>query len=416
MATFPSLVPSAAPITPGAWPVSAITSLNGAESRIRQGSAQIGRRLQLTFTNIAETNFLAILAHYQGQRSGFDSFGFSTTTLAADLTPSGHAWLYASRPQVVDEHLDVFTVVCEFKSEPRGLVVAVGKAWRTGATTLVAGITTDSRSVAAGKQWATTSTTLNPGARSSGIGSNGVTWLAASTALTPGARSGTWLPAMLAASLWLDFADLTTLTASGGVISQITDKSGNGRTASQATSSNRPTVGTVNGKSCMVSTSTQYLEIANTISTVRSFVTVVQFTTITGEQFIVGDSATVDFHCEQGSNSVNVLGTIANSFVTGGSGWINGTSIAPLSMVRSTSASAYIFNTTGSVKIKQFSADRSGQFRNAGIIGNTCEIIAFDSTLADADRQKLEGYLAHKWGFAASLPTGHPYKSAPPSS
>jgi hypothetical protein len=143
MAAFPSLPPSAAPITPGAWPVSAHNSLNGAESRIRQGSAQIGRRLQLTFTNITEANFLAILAHYQGQRSGFDSFGFSTTTLAADLTPSGHAWLYASRPQVVDEHLDVFTVVCEFKSEPRGLVVAMGKAWRTGATVLSPGMGRD---------------------------------------------------------------------------------------------------------------------------------------------------------------------------------------------------------------------------------------------------------------------------------
>jgi hypothetical protein len=79
---------------------------------------------------------------------------------------------------VVDEHADVFTVVCEFKAEPRGLVVAMGKAWRTLATTLTA------RSVAAGKQWATTSTTLNPGARSSGVGSNGVAWVTTTTTLT----------------------------------------------------------------------------------------------------------------------------------------------------------------------------------------------------------------------------------------
>jgi len=186
MATFPSLSPSAAPITPGAWPVSAINSLNGAESRIRQGSAQIGRRLRLTFSNITEANFLALLAHYQGQRSGFDPFGFDTATLAADLTPSGHAWLYAGRPQVVDEHLDVFTVVCEFKSEPRGLVVARGKAWRTGGTTFAAGIATDSRSVAAGKQWATGSTTLNVGVRFNGVGSNGVPWVTGSTTFRPG--------------------------------------------------------------------------------------------------------------------------------------------------------------------------------------------------------------------------------------
>jgi|GEM_PF-1413513 len=189
MTTFPSLAPSAAPITPGAWPVSAITSLNGAESRIRQGSAQIGRRLQLTFTNITEANFLAILAHYQDQRSGFDPFGFDTATLAADLTTAGHAWLYASRPQVVDEHLDVFTVVCEFKSEPRGLVAAAGDRWRTGSTTLAAGAGADGIRVAAGKQLATTFTTLAVGARSSGIGSFGVLWATSSTTLRPQTRA-----------------------------------------------------------------------------------------------------------------------------------------------------------------------------------------------------------------------------------
>jgi hypothetical protein len=163
----------------------------------------------------------------------------------------------------------------------------------------------------------------------------------------------------------------------------------------------------------MVSTSTQYLELQSKISTVRSFVSVIQFTTITGEQFIVGDNTTFDFHANENSN---ILGsTFANSFVTGGSGWTNGASTAPLSMVRSTSTSVYIFNTTGQVNIKQFSADRSNLYRNAGTIGSTCEIIAFDSTLAALDREKLEGYLAHKWGFAGSLPTDHPYKSAPPS-
>jgi len=134
MATFPSLIPSDAPITPGAWPSTITSSLNGAESRIRHGSAPIGGRWRPQFVNITEANFLAILAHYRGQRSGFDSFGFDAATLAADRTPAGFAWLYAGPPQVVDEHNDVFTVQCEFKCEPRGLVVAPGGAWRTGAT------------------------------------------------------------------------------------------------------------------------------------------------------------------------------------------------------------------------------------------------------------------------------------------
>jgi hypothetical protein len=169
MAAFPTLTPSAAPITPGAWPVATISSLSGAESRIRQGSAQIGRRLQLTFANITEANFLAILNHYRGQRSGFDSFGFNTATLAADLTPAGYAWLYASRPQVVDEHADVFTVVCEFKAEPRGLVVAIGKTWRTLATTLTPGARDGGIVYGPGTAWMTSSTTFVPGERTNGL-------------------------------------------------------------------------------------------------------------------------------------------------------------------------------------------------------------------------------------------------------
>jgi hypothetical protein len=188
MAAFPTLTPSASQVAPGAWPVAAISSLNGAESRIRQGSAQIGRRLQLTFANVTEANFLAILNHYRGQRSGFDSFGFNTATLAADLTPAGYAWLYASRPQVVDEHADVFTVVCEFKAEPRGLVVAMGKAWRTLATTLTPGPRDGGQVYATPAVWATESTTLTTGTRFSGIGSLGVPWVTPATTLRPRAR------------------------------------------------------------------------------------------------------------------------------------------------------------------------------------------------------------------------------------
>jgi hypothetical protein len=190
MATFPALTPSEAPITPGAWPATEHKSLNGAEASIRHGSAEIGRTWRPRFINITETDFLAILNHYRGQRSGFDSFGFTTTTLAADLTPAGFAWLYASRPQVVDQHRDSFTVQCEFKCEPRGLVVVPGKTWRTQATTFTiggrGGDTVFGRSAA----WATSSTTFTPGDRTGRyVVADGVNWATSSTTLTRGDRS-----------------------------------------------------------------------------------------------------------------------------------------------------------------------------------------------------------------------------------
>ena len=40
--------------------------------------------------------------------------------------------------------------------------------------------------------------------------------------------------------------------------------------------------------------------------------------------------------------------------------------------------------------------------------GMDAEII-LSTSLTDCDRQKLEGYLAHKWGLTANLPSNHPY-------
>ena len=41
--------------------------------------------------------------------------------------------------------------------------------------------------------------------------------------------------------------------------------------------------------------------------------------------------------------------------------------------------------------------------------GTICEIIVCDSETSISDRQKIEGYLAHKWATWNRLPTDHPY-------
>ena len=43
-----------------------------------------------------------------------------------------------------------------------------------------------------------------------------------------------------------------------------------------------------------------------------------------------------------------------------------------------------------------------------------CEIIMFNTSLSLLDRQKIQGYLAWKWGFQSKLPVNHPYYSATP--
>ena len=48
------------------------------------------------------------------------------------------------------------------------------------------------------------------------------------------------------------------------------------------------------------------------------------------------------------------------------------------------------------------------------LTGQIAELIVTSGLLSETDRQKLEGYLAHKWALTASLPAGHPYKSVAP--
>ena len=42
--------------------------------------------------------------------------------------------------------------------------------------------------------------------------------------------------------------------------------------------------------------------------------------------------------------------------------------------------------------------------------GTISEILMYNTVLSAANRQKIEGYLAWKWGFAGNLTASHPYK------
>jgi hypothetical protein len=48
-------------------------------------------------------------------------------------------------------------------------------------------------------------------------------------------------------------------------------------------------------------------------------------------------------------------------------------------------------------------------------LGDYCELIIYKGLLSDPDRQKVEGYLAWKWGTVSSLDINHPYKNNPPT-
>ena len=55
-----------------------------------------------------------------------------------------------------------------------------------------------------------------------------------------------------------------------------------------------------------------------------------------------------------------------------------------------------------------------GRFGNEFYQGMIYEVLIFNPVLSIDRRQKMEGYLAHKWGQITNMVAGHPYKVAAP--
>lgn len=55
-----------------------------------------------------------------------------------------------------------------------------------------------------------------------------------------------------------------------------------------------------------------------------------------------------------------------------------------------------------------------GRYADKFYQGTLYEVLIFNTDLGVDRRQKVEGYLAHKWGLASNLTDGHPYKTNPP--
>ena len=76
------------------------------------------------------------------------------------------------------------------------------------------------------------------------------------------------------------------------------------------------------------------------------------------------------------------------------------------------------FQTAGNTSSTNSAGTFIGAVNNAGAqpaavdIG---ELVFLNSAASTGDRQKLEGYLAWKWGLQADLPSDHPYKLSPPT-
>lgn len=242
-----------------------------------------------------------------------------------------------------------------------------------------------------------------------------------------------WTPDDITTALWLDAADASTITESGGVVSQWNDKSGNGNHVAQSTSTLRPVVASsvLNSKPVIRFDGTDdRLATAAALFTTPIFgvYAVTANRNPSGEsswagQYLAGDSGRTLIYQNgvntrlaaifDGFGSIGHNGTADSSFhlfgyeknLTNGNLYYEAVNVGT-----SSSMSTTISNTTW--KIGEPAGGSGGLFFPAAL--DAAEIVILSAPASTSDRQKIEGYLAHKWGITANLPAGHPYKTAAP--
>jgi len=229
--------------------------------------------------------------------------------------------------------------------------------------------------------------------------------------------------------VWLDASDASTITLNGSTVSQCDDKSGNNRHATQATASNQPTYTTagLNGKNVLTFSNAggTYLSVPGGVSDyfayqsafiVYSDTSTAAYTTALGGRYVAATRAAYHGHID---NSQLFHATFTSAETRNGDNFKNGTDIGDgTSTARPSTPAIFSFVATG-----QFDVDRRFQTIGAdaavptsrGITGLIAEVILLENAASAADRQKTEGYLAHKWGLTADLPSDHPYKSSAPT-
>jgi len=235
-----------------------------------------------------------------------------------------------------------------------------------------------------------------------------------------------WTPAQISTALWLDAADASTITLNGSTVSQWNDKSGNGRNVSQPTASAQPTSNTrtLNGLNVLdfnvdiIGRSTPFV----TINTPWLVYSVITFDNFTGNPVYIGLQGAQTTHIGWSSNgniqfynpATGVVG-LSGSVITANTPALVGVQYDTTNLTGIYNGAAQgspavtIPADTALFNIGSHASGASNYFD--GAIG---EIVFIQSTVSLSNRQKLEGYLAWKWGLQANLPVGHPYKNAPP--
>ena len=243
-----------------------------------------------------------------------------------------------------------------------------------------------------------------------------------------------WTPAEITTALWLDAGDASTITETGGAISQWDDKSGNARNATAG-----------------AGFAPDYVPAEqNGLNVIRFNGTSQYFNLGTGLDWMAADADHVAFIVLKNDNYMNIYGA-ANGSAGDASlhiGFRNNTSYRLNRWGNDWYPAITANYNAGAYNILRFGWDEGGEKfvyanakleatsgshiatglsamagggRIANVVGqglldaDLCEFVILDTAAPTQDTvDKMEGYLAWKWGLQGNLPSDHPYKDAAP--
>lgn len=243
-----------------------------------------------------------------------------------------------------------------------------------------------------------------------------------------------WTPAQLPSlAVWYDAADASTITLNGSTVSQWNDKSGNSRHLTQGAAASQPAyqVAGFNSRPTLSFNGTNQSLLSSYTLNFPLSIAIAAQNTETG--------AIVRGAVGSGTNSY-ALGILTaapsdrayslwNPNLNRGV-YINNSQSTNPAIVASSAASndeaTWSIHVNGSSAGSVIETAGTPVAPSALIIGYSgmsseywygriSEVVATTNVLATSDREKLEGYLAHKWGLTANLPVDHPFKNTPPT-
>lgn len=249
-----------------------------------------------------------------------------------------------------------------------------------------------------------------------------------------------WTPADLGSSLslWLDADDASTITLNGSTVSQWSDKSGNAYHFAQGTAANQPTYSAtgLNSKPTIDFDGTDdflknaTFEPAGALTCFLVFNRdVIQGTFVNANRTNGIFELSGGFDASYRNIGFTATGTVNPSagFDIAGGGTSQNTILGIQYDGSGSSATDFIarLDGTGQSIVSSgaygfgaetgFSIGARPVQNLAYYNGRISELIFIQSQVSLLNLQKIEGYLAWKWGLESNLPIGHPYKTTPPT-